>query len=36
MKKYLILFEHLYSEISTVPSCSVFGCTNCFERNKDI
>ena len=30
------LFEHLYVEISSMPSCSTFGYTNRSEKNKNV
>ena len=38
MKKtpYIKLFESLYFEISSMPSCSAFGCTNSSERNENV
>ena len=32
-KTNIRLFEHLYVEISSIPSCSAFGYTNPSEKN---
>ena len=33
---YISLIEHLYIEISSMPSFSAFGYTECFKKSKNI